>query len=47
MNYETPTLDVIESATQLIQAFYGPNSDYGAHVFSQMPLAPPCLEAED
>lgn len=35
MNYETPAVDVIGSASELIQAYLGPHSDGDGYVYSQ------------
>ncbi len=45
MHYETPTIDVIESASQVIEASNGPFSDGGGYQFSMGWSAAP-LEAE-
>ena len=35
MNYETPTLEVAGSASELVQAYMGPRIDGGGYSFSQ------------
>ncbi len=45
MDCQAPTIDVIESATQLIQAFTGPFDDGGGYQFS-MGGCHAALEAE-
>jgi hypothetical protein len=35
MEYETPTLDLVGSASKLIQAYAGPRMDGDAYQFSQ------------
>lgn len=34
MEYATPEVEVLGAGSQLVQAFYGPNTDYGAHSLS-------------
>lgn len=35
MDYETPTVDPIGPASELIQAYVGPHTDGGGYEFSQ------------
>lgn len=35
MKYETPTLELIGQASELIQAYVGPHTDGGGYEFSQ------------
>ncbi len=46
MDYHTPTVDVIESASQVIEAYFGPSNDGGGYAFSQGALGIALLEAE-
>ncbi len=41
MDYGTPTIDVIESATQLIEAYLGPAYDGDGYLWSQGYVAAP------
>lgn len=44
MNYETPAVEVIGPASELIQNYFGPQTDGGGYTFSQGAVIAPLEE---
>jgi hypothetical protein len=45
--YETPELEMVGPASELIQAFLGPHNDFGANSLSLGAISPEFEEDED
>ena len=44
MKYEAPTVEVMGSASEVIQAYFGPDTDGGGYAFSRGAMCSPLEE---